>query len=145
VRRYWPLLIVTLLFAGAPRPASGCSCIAAAKPEEARSVPVVFSGVVTAVDRPFAIGIPCTPSSTDSVFAAFTVDTVYKGDLPVTVTVRSAAGGASCGYDFVAGKHYTVFATFGGSSLETSACGGNVEGAIAPSDYALPAGHAPRG
>ncbi len=107
-------------------------------------MPAVFSGVVTSVNRPFAIGIPCTSSSNDLVFAVFTVETVYKGDLPVTVTVRTAVGGASCGYDFVAGKHYTVFATFGSSSLETSACSGNVEGAIVASEYELPAGHPPR-
>src|SRR5438132_5230384 len=144
VRRYWPLLLITLFFAGSPRVAFACSCAGVSKAQAARNVSAVFTGRVTSVTRPFAIGIPCTSSSEDPVVAVFEVETVYKGELPATTTTRTVIGGASCGYDFVPGKRYTVFATVGTNGLETNACRGNVEGAITPSEYELPAGHAPK-
>jgi len=143
MRRWWLLAILTILLAAAPRAALACSCAGVSKPQAAQNASVVFSGRVTSVTRPFAIGISCTSSSEDPVVAVFEVETVYKSELPATTTVRTVVGGASCGYDFVAERRYTVFATVGANGLETNLCRGNVEGAITPSEYGLPAGHPP--
>ena len=144
MRRWWLLAILTILLAAAPRAALACSCAQATKAQQAANVAVVFTGTVTNVSRVFSIGNLCSMSSADPVSVGFQVDSVYKGDLPTTVAVRTAVSGASCGYEFVAGKRYTVFATFGDSSLETGLCRGNTEGTIDPTVYGLPASHPPR-
>ena len=144
VRRYIWLVIVVITFSLSPSEVLACSCAGLAKPALADRATVVFSGVVTALTKPFNFGLTCTSSSTDPVVAAFEVDLVYKGEAPATTTVRTVVSGASCGYEFVVGKRYTVFATAGSSGLETGLCGGNVEGTIVPSEYDLHAGHPPR-
>ena len=44
VRRYWPLLLITLFFAGSPRVAFACSCAGVSKAQAARNVSAVFTG-----------------------------------------------------------------------------------------------------
>ena len=144
MRRYWLIAVFALLFAATPRTALACSCAGTSKAIAAQNATVVFGGRVTNVTRPFALGLPCSSSSTDPVVAVFVVETVYKGELPSTTTVRAVVGGASCGYDFIDGQRYTVFATVGTNGLETNLCRGNVEGPIDPADYGLAAGHAPK-
>jgi hypothetical protein len=78
------------------------------------------------------------------VAVTFDVETVYKGDVPRTITVHTVVGGASCGYTFAVGRRYTVFPWSLDGRLDAGLCRGNVEGTIIASDYGLPQGHAPR-
>jgi hypothetical protein len=105
---------------------------------------MVFTGVVTSVSGS-PLGLAC---SADSVPATFDVETVYKGDVPRTITVHPIGSAANCGsHAFKVGKRYTVFPTASEHSdrVYALACGGEVEGAIAPADYGLSAGRPPRG
>lgn len=146
------LVIVTALsfMIGGPAPASGCSCPGpgpdavsrrAFLQEAARSAAVVFTGVVRTVSSGGPFGVMCTPES--SVAVTFDVETVYKGDVPPTVSVLTT-GGNSCGYTFVRDRRYTVFPLSIGGRLDAGICRGHVEGTIAAADYGLPAGRPPR-
>ncbi len=143
MRRRWLLALVALLFVSGPHPALACSCVPFTKPQLVENATVVFPGVVTGRSRQFSFGIPCSVSSADPVTFSIDVETVYKGDVPKTTTVTTVVGGASCGYEFVGGKRYTVFATASGGKIETNLCRGNVEGLIDPPAYGLGSGHAP--
>jgi len=72
------------------------------------------------------------------------VDAVYKGDATRTYWVSSARSGASCGFEFLVGKRYMVFARVSGDRVETDLCSGTLQGGLDPASVALPAGHAPR-
>ncbi|HYR94083.1 MAG TPA: hypothetical protein VEP48_07745 [Methylomirabilota bacterium] len=143
MRRRWLLALVALLFASGQHPALACSCVPFTKPQLIENAAVIFTGVVTGGSRQFSFGIPCSVSSADPVTFSFDVETVYKGDVPKATAVTTVVGGASCGYEFVSGRRYTVFGTSAGGKLETNLCRGNVEGAIDPSEYGLGPGHAP--
>jgi hypothetical protein len=145
MRRRWLLALVALLFVSGQHPALACSCVPVTKPQLVENAAVIFTGVVTGGSRQFSFGIPCSVSSADPVTFSFDVEAVYKGDVPKTTTVTTVVGGASCGYEFVGGKRYTVFATASGGKIETNLCRGNVEGAIDPPAYGLGPGHAPLG
>jgi hypothetical protein len=146
MRRRWLLALVALLFVMGPHPALACSCVPFTKAQVVENAAVIFTGVVTAESRQFTFGLACgTISSADPVTYAFDVQTVYKGDVTRAATVTTAMSGASCGYEFVVGKRYTVFATSANGKLETNLCRGNVGDAIDPADYGLAPGHAPLG
>ena len=102
---------------------------------------MVFTGVVTSVSG-WPVGLVC--SSTSPVAVTFDVETVYKGDVPRTITVHTVSSGASCGYTFEVGKRYTVFPWSLDGKLDAGLCRGNVEGAIVGADYGLSAGQPPR-
>jgi hypothetical protein len=127
MRRRWLIALVALLFVSGQHPALACSCVPFTKPQLVENATVIFTGVVTGGSRQFS----------------FEVETVYKGDVPKATAVTTVVGGASCGYEFVGGKRYTVFATAAGGKLETNLCRGNVEGAIDAAEYGLGPGHAP--
>ena len=74
----------------------------------------------------------------------FSVDAVYKGDATRTYWVSSARSGASCGFEFLVGKRYMVFARMSGDRVETDLCSGTLQGGLDPASVALPAGRAPR-
>jgi hypothetical protein len=139
MRRWWPrLALVAVLFVSGPHPALACSCVPFTKPQLVENATVIFTGVVTGGSRQLTIGLSCgTHSSVDAVTYAFDVQTVYKGDVVKTATVTTVVSGVSCGYEFVVGKRYTVFATSSNGRLETNLCRGNAEGAIDPSEYGL--------
>ena len=144
--RRWLIAVVALSLLAGARPAVACSCVPFTKAQLGENAAIVFTGVVTGASRPFPSFGPggCTASTADPVTFSFTVETVYKGDVRTSTAVTTAVAGPSCGYEFVAGKRYTVFATTTGGRLETNLCRGNVEGTIAPADYGLGSGRAPR-
>jgi hypothetical protein len=144
MRRWWPrIALVAMLFVSGPHPALACSCVPFTKPQLVDNAAVIFTGVVTGVSRQFSLGIPCSVSSADPVTFSFDVETVYKGDVTKTTNVTTVVGGASCGYEFVGGKRYTVFATSSNARLETNLCRGNVGDAIDPAEFGLGPGRAP--
>jgi len=138
------IALVALLFVTGEQPAVACSCVQFTKPQVVERANVIFTGVPTRTASLFGINLGCNRSTADPVVFTFDVATVYKGDLPRTVEVRTAMGGASCGYEFETGKTYTVFATQADGRLETGLCTGTVGGAIAPAEYGLAPGRPPR-
>ena len=140
-RRALVILIVAVALAGGPRPAAACSCPLSPQDSYASRATMVFTGVVTSVSG-FPLGLVCRSDS--PVAATFDVETVYKGDVPRTVTVHTVVSGASCGYTFEVGKRYTVFPWAVNGKLDAGLCRGNVEGAIVAAEYGLADGHPPR-
>ena len=138
VARRGLIVLIAISFAVMPQSAFACSCAQSTKPQQAERAAAIFTGTTTAVSPPL-FGLSC--SSADPVMVTFTVETVYKGEVPKELALNTASAGASCGYTFVAGKRYTVFVI---GDHETNLCLGNVEGAIAPSEYGLGEGRSPR-
>ena len=143
MRRCWLALLVGLVFVANPGVVSACSCATFTKPQLVGNASVIFTGTVTGTSRAFPFGLGCTASSADPLLVTFQVESVYKGHATPQLTVSTAVGGASCGYEFQSGKRYTVFATGTLDKPETSLCRGNVEGPIAPAEYGLGAPRPP--
>jgi len=144
MRQRWLVLLVGFVFVVNPSTVSACTCAPFSKQQAVENASAIFAGTVTGTSRGFPFGLGCTVSSADPVSVTFDVESIYKGDAPRQVTVSTVASGASCGYEFVSGKRYTVFATGAIDKPETNLCRGNVEGAIAPSEYGLGPGRPPR-
>jgi hypothetical protein len=123
-----------------PSPADACSCVGFTKPDYARQAAVIFTGTVTRVDVHSG---PLVFSSIDPVDVFFDVEAVYKGDVARTFQVSTVASSASCGYEFAAGRRYTVFARLADGKVRTDSCGGTNEGAINPAPYLLSGGYPP--
>ena len=102
--------------------AYACSCIAPDTPtNEMKKFDAVFSGKVVKMDPKH----PTEPvySSADPVFVTFDVDMVWKGlDDIDTVTIHTAQSSASCGFEFVDGLEYIVYATQNEEQLDVSLC-----------------------
>jgi hypothetical protein len=135
------ILIAAAALVGGPSTAFACSCAPRTPDQYASDATLVFTGVVTSVSG-FPRGLVC--SSTSPVAATLDVETVYKGDVPRSLTVHTVVSGASCGYSFEAGKRYTVFPRMADGRLAAGLCNGNIEGTIVAGEYGLPDGHPPR-
>ena len=120
--------------------ADACSCVPQTGAEQAARADVVFAGTVTVIEAPIT---GFTFSSMDPMSIRFAVDAVYKGEATRTYWVSSARSGASCGFEFLVGKRYMVFARVSGDRVETDLCSGTLQGGLDPASVALPAGHAP--
>lgn len=103
-----------VLLAGA-RPAGACSVAGPLPPEQdlVDRADLVFEGVAQASQEPTTTGTLI--SSTDPITWTFTVDKVVKGAASGTQQVRTARSGASCGFTFVVGHRYRVFAQIDGT------------------------------
>ncbi|TDD50852.1 hypothetical protein E1286_11685 [Nonomuraea terrae] len=60
-----------------------------------------------------------------SLTARLRTDHVYKGERKAEFEVFTKAQGAACGYEFVKGARYLVFAGAQSSGLSTTLCSGN--------------------
>ena len=129
-------LVVTGTVLVDPSVAFACSCMPMTKAQQAENAALIFTGTVTGSSAIFGLGTACGPRSS--------FEPVYKGDAARQVTLTTAASGASCGYEFQAGKRYTVFATAADGKIETNLCRGNEAGAIVPAAYGLGAGRPPK-
>ena len=76
----------------------------------------VFAGRVADIEDPPS---PMN-SSMDPVTVTFKVSEVWKGPQSETLEVTTATSGASCGYEFRAGKEYLVYTS---ENLEVFLCG----------------------
>ncbi|GAA0427700.1 hypothetical protein Aca07nite_35190 [Actinoplanes capillaceus] len=111
VRRVLVLMLLVLApIPVAARPAWACSCASGFDPLE--QAETAFVGVVQEVDG----GL--WGSRVDVRFA---VESVLKGDVDDSVTVATEKDEASCGYRFVEGGRYRVYAT----GDRTNSCDGN--------------------
>jgi len=124
------------LFLGPVTPACACSC-KELTPEESRDeADLVFAGTVTEIDRPLFV-----LSSADPVTVTLAVSRAYKGEVATRMTLTTPLDGASCGYPFVEGKEYLVFARRDGGEITTSLCAGNQD--LATEVGPLPGGYSP--
>ncbi|OMF24838.1 hypothetical protein BK133_22350 [Paenibacillus sp. FSL H8-0548] len=103
-----------------PARAAACSCVKPGSVQEAdvRS-DAVFEGTVTKV-KPTSARL--LSSSVKAVKASFQVNEVWKGHVSPTIEVLTAEGSDSCGYEFVEGERYLVYATATGKALEVNLC-----------------------
>lgn len=106
-------------------PACACSCAVLDEAQSTAQAELVFDGTVQRIGKP-------APWSDGDLTVAFTVESVVKGRAAERVTLSTATDSAACGYAFVVGGRYRVFARDGRTNL----CDGNRE---------LPAAPAPTG
>lgn len=101
-----------------------CLCDQLVPRDAVRNAAAVFTGVARGRIAPERLGF--------GERVEFTVETVYKGGVPSRWSVTVDA--TSCGYVFVDGDRYTVFAT---PEARTNLCMGNVPGTIDPATYGV--------
>ncbi|MER6945771.1 hypothetical protein ABT294_17230 [Nonomuraea sp. NPDC000554] len=108
-----------MLSAGAAGARAACSCAAPTAKQRVEEATAVFTATATEVrvDEPTLNG--------GSLTATLRADHVYKGDVDAEFTVFTRAEGPACGYEFVKGGRYLVFARAQGSGLVTTLCSGN--------------------
>lgn len=113
-------LILLIILTSAARDASACSCVMGMPIcETFWRTPVVFSGEV--------VEITPAPPARDLRFPAkklvrFRVDRVWRGEAAGEIEVHTGAGGGDCGYDFVRGGQYLVYAHYWEGRLSTGIC-----------------------
>ncbi|MEU4621161.1 hypothetical protein AB0G04_14430 [Actinoplanes sp. NPDC023801] len=111
LRRFLVLLLLVLApLPVSARPAWACSC--ADNPDPLGRSETAFVGVAEDVDGSW---------SGNEVEVRFAVESILKGDAGASVTLITMKDSASCGYGFVEGGRYRVFASGG----ETNLCDGN--------------------
>lgn len=121
-RRIVLTILATITFALAvlahpPGRAFACSCVPSPPPAEAAGQSqAVFSGTVVTVGTQPAgqAGMP--------VLVTFDLKETWKGPNGPQLTLGTSGSSASCGYEFVTGEEYLVYATIQDGQLTTSLC-----------------------
>jgi len=113
------------------QPAWACSCVVPGSPQEEMSrVSAVLAGRVLQIDTPFgAVG-----NTADSVRVTLQVQTVWKGPTDSVQAVITSQHSASCGYSFVEGEEYLIYAFAQEGILQVSLCSRTVPLAHAGED-----------
>jgi hypothetical protein len=112
-------VLVVLILAGsalaftAARPAWACSC--GDNPDPLESAEAAFTGIATDVDRPWSTG--------GTVTVTFEVESMAKGEVGRQAELTTSSQGPACGYEFVEGHRYRVYARDGA----TNSCDGNAD------------------
>jgi hypothetical protein len=102
--------------------AAACSCVGGLPLcETFWKTPVVFQGEVLDI-QPIPDPSPYGAQGRPWRSVRVRVERVYRGDVPDTVELRTGAGGGDCGYTFVQGRRYLVYARDYGRGLETGIC-----------------------
>lgn len=83
--------------------ARACSCMKQTPSEGLSSAYAVFTGEVTRIE-------PNTATKFGGVAITLQVKKVWKGDIGERVEVRTAGSSAACGFNFVMGETYVVYA-----------------------------------
>ncbi len=97
-----------------PGRAYACSCLVSPPAAEARDQSVaVFSGQVRSIIR---------QTESSQVEVVFDLAESWKGPLAPSLTLRTAGSSASCGYEFVEGERYLVYANEQDGNLAVSLC-----------------------
>jgi hypothetical protein len=131
----FPIIALFAILLVRPSPVWACSCVLPDPPPIAfANTDAVFVGRVTQINNPTWPGI--VASSADPVRVVFQVNDSWKGVATTTVTVATAASGASCGYVFDVGKQYTVYAYNDNGVWGTNMCTRTNEVANAAADLA---------
>jgi MYXO-CTERM domain-containing protein len=104
--------LVTVHFAASP--AAACSCAGLTPAQAFERADSVFVGEVTSFRVKSGL---FGQSSIDPTTVDFTVMEVWKGPQQRTLTIRTVRSEVSCGYDFVEGLRYLVYARDGQTGL----------------------------
>ena len=130
-RTFVVLLTVFAALAEMAPPSSACTCVPSTDLySEYVSSDAVFLGEVTEMSN--AGGYP------SNLLVTFRVENRWKGDVPGTAQLLTADNGASCGYHFIVGTRYLVFAYLGTDLvLRTSLCSRTHEALPADPDVIL--------
>jgi hypothetical protein len=119
------------LMASAPQQAFACSCIPPRPPLEAMAdSDAVFAGKVVRIEEEGGAMI----SSADPVKVVFEVSQVWKGEEDAAIALATARDSASCGYDFMVGEEYLVYAYSSEAGLSTGLCTRTMQLAMADED-----------
>lgn len=108
-------------------PAHACSCATSDDETARRGADVVFVGrmVERQEEQPGLFG----SGSADDAVLTFAVDRVYKGTAAARQRLSTPLSSGSCGWEPAADRPFLVFASGETSTLSTSLCIGNREGA----------------
>lgn len=120
VRAAWLTLCGAVLFA-APTPAHACTCSRTAPPCEAFwRAPAIFSAVVLDIrqKRDPADG----PEYLAERIVTLQVEQSWRGDAAGTIEVRTGTGGGDCGYTFIRGMRYLVYASYRAGGFGVDIC-----------------------
>jgi len=98
--------------------------------ESLKESDAVFSGKVIRKDTPLIV-----TSSGDLISVTFQVSKVWKGPVQKEIQVKTAVGGATCGYYFEEGKEYLVYANEYEGSLHSGLCSRTSEISFAKDDF----------
>lgn len=123
--RYFRFIFIglSILIMGAafifPTIVQACSCVPPAPAREASAqVDAVFTGRVTEIEENGGI----VSSSADPLKVTFMVQEAWKGVSENTIHLYTAMSSASCGYPFVRGQEYIVYAYSSDDGLSTGLC-----------------------
>ncbi len=117
-------------------PCLACSCIVSSDAEHFARANVVFTGKAIERHDPNT-GYPMQ-NSADPIHWTFDLESTQKGKVDERPVVTTSRDEASCGFTFVVGKRYQVFARQSGGELETNLCDGTRELGANQQPYAPP-------
>jgi len=104
-----PQLLALVLLPGLPSSASACSCTNEPSFETAYTVSdAIFLGEVIEIAS-------AAPDFYEAVWVTINVEADWKGAPPATVRVLTGANDGNCGFGFVLGERYLVYALEGGT------------------------------
>ncbi len=119
-----PVLAVAWLL---PAQAAACSCVPPPPPKKAlAAAAAVFEGKVAGIDED-----PGNHRST----ATLAVSRVWKGAVTTTMKVTTHGAGSMCGFGFVVGESYLVYADGESGELSTSLCSRSTGSKAAANDF----------
>ena len=104
------LALSVVWFLGHAGQAHACSCVQPGSPsEELEKFDAVFAGRVTSVHHSYdPDGRSVTRDDRSTI--GFEVSMVWKGEIHETTTITTPPTGGSCGYRFIEGESYVVYA-----------------------------------
>jgi hypothetical protein len=135
MRLFWKLaaglMALVILTVSQTNCVFACSCLPPGPPEEALSnATAVFSGTVTTMDGAVDAGAEAP------IRVTFAVSEIWKGPEQAMIVATTSGSSASCGFGFVQGQEYLVYASTVDDSLQVSLCSRTTQLAMAGEDLA---------
>ena len=119
------IVLGVIWFLGNTEQAYACKCVVPGSPsEEMEKFDAVFAGRVLSVHHSFDPNA-LSYSPGDITTVGFSVSTVWKGAVEENITLTTPPTGGSCGFAFVEGEEYVVYAyktAEDAPNLSTSIC-----------------------
>jgi hypothetical protein len=114
----------------APQCAYACTCLPIPPvPEAVERSTAVFAARVT--------DIKPAPTQADQTELGFSVSRVWKGPVVTTLSATTSANEALCGYEFVLGREYLVYAVGDPNALQVYLCSRTQPITFAGADLAI--------
>lgn len=133
IRSSLAALLLFVLLLSTTDQAFACSCMMPAPPLEAMAnSDAVFAGKVVRIDGQEGAMI----SSADPIKVVFEVSRVWKGEQNAAISLATARDSASCGFPFMVGEEYLVYANSSETGLTTGLCSRTMQLSAAADDLA---------